>query len=92
MEEHDRGRIVELSEKLRQPPDSDATTPSTPEQWQEAVDAAYVLLMIDSARQYGLVTGGPAVVRERCGDILELGKLLGHEPDRDAVDEMLLAS
>lgn len=32
--------------------------PQTPDEWQEAADAADFLLFIDSAQQYGLIEGG----------------------------------
>jgi hypothetical protein len=59
--------------------------PQTDEQWQEAADAADFLLLIDSARQYGLITGGPIVNVPRCIDILEGAAELGifpSPPDR----------
>jgi len=37
-------------------------------------------LLLDSARQYGLVTGGPEIDVERCEEILTLGKARGIEP------------
>jgi hypothetical protein len=47
--------------------------PESPAEWQEAVDTAHFLLLLDSARQYGLVEGGPAVDIERCEAILKRG-------------------
>jgi hypothetical protein len=58
--------------------------PETKGEWQDAVDAAYALLVLDAARQYGLVRGGPVPNRERCEDILSRGKQLGIEPRKDA--------
>ena len=40
--------------------------PKAPEEWQAAADAADALLRLDSARMYGLVTGGPEVDADRC--------------------------
>src|SRR5919109_1085224 len=37
------------------------TEPQNPKEWQEAIDAAEFYLALDSARQYGLLTGGPTV-------------------------------
>jgi len=54
--------------------------PRTREQWREAVNTAHFLLLLDSARQYGLVTGGPEIDVERCEEILTLGKARGIEP------------
>lgn len=56
------------------------TDPQTPEEWQVAVDGANAALLVDSARQYGLITGGPIVNVERCIEILERGKALGYLP------------
>lgn len=64
-------------------------SPTTPEEWQFAVDAAEALLQIDSARQYGLIEGGPVVVVERCVALLERGKQLGHVPAADAVERFV---
>lgn len=54
--------------------------PETPAEWQEAVDAAEGLLLIDSARQYGLITGGPKIDVERCQEILRRGREHGVYP------------
>lgn len=65
------------------------TDPENPEQWQEAVDLAEAMLQIDSARQYGLITGGPRVDAERCAELLARGAELGYRPDREAVDAVI---
>ena len=54
--------------------------PRTPGEWQEAVDMAELLLMIDSAKQYGLIAGGPEVDAVRCAEIVLSGKALGYRP------------
>lgn len=54
--------------------------PNTPEEWREAVDFAELFLLIDSARLYGLVRGGPHARTSRCVDILERGAALGYKP------------
>lgn len=56
------------------------TDPQTPKEWQEAVDSANFLLMLDSARMYGLVEGGPEIDEDRCEEILKRGKSLGYTP------------
>ena len=56
--------------------------PQTPKEWQEAVDMAYFLLLIDSARQYGLITGGPEIDWHHCVDIVERGEKLGYKPKK----------
>ncbi len=48
--------------------------PQTRGEWQDAADAARVLLTIDAARQYGLIEGGPECDQERCVEILRLAK------------------
>lgn len=57
--------------------------PETPAEWQIAVDAAWALLLLDAARQYGLVTGGPAANVDRCAAILAEGKRRGYTEGRD---------
>jgi hypothetical protein len=54
--------------------------PRTPAQWREAATWASVLLHLDSARAYGLVTGGPAVNVDRCIELLERAKARGIVP------------
>ena len=64
--------------------------PKTPEEWQNAVDAADALLKIDSARIYGLVTGGPEIDAGRCWELVHRAKELhGIEPREDAVERLL---
>ena len=63
--------------------------PQTPTEWQEAVDLAHGALVLDSARQYGLVTGGPTVDVSRCEQFLRDGRRLGITPGRDALDRFL---
>lgn len=63
--------------------------PQTDTEWQDAVDSAYACLALDSARLYGLVTGGPTVNVERCEEILTRGKARGVEPAPDAVERIM---
>ena len=63
--------------------------PASRREWQEAVDYSQALLAIDSARQYGLITGGPHINWHRCVDLLERGKAMGFKPRPDAVDRLL---
>lgn len=60
--------------------------PTTPEEWQNAVDAAEAFSVLHSAKLYGLVTGGPEVDIERRDEILEQAKQLGISPRPDAVE------
>jgi hypothetical protein len=66
-------------------------TPKTRHQWQIAVDAAEFLLQLDSARKYGLITGGPEANVERCVWILEEGARMGVKPTAGCIEEGLLA-
>jgi hypothetical protein len=54
--------------------------PRTPGEWQEAVDMAEFLLLLDSARQYALITGGPEIDAVRCAELVLTGKALGCRP------------
>ncbi len=47
--------------------------PRTAKEWQEALDAANGALAFDSAKLYGLLTGGPQVNTARCLEILKAG-------------------
>jgi hypothetical protein len=60
--------------------------PLTPEEWQDAVDAAAGLLALESARDYGLVTGGPSADIARCQELLERGAARGIKPTPDALE------
>lgn len=60
--------------------------PNSPAEWQGAVDVAYVMLLIDSAKLYGLVSGGPEVNVERAQDIIRRGEELGVVPSPNAVN------
>jgi hypothetical protein len=60
-------------------------SPSTPTEWQEAVDLAEFLLLLDSAKQYGLIEGGPAINTARCADLLECGRGKGYIPAQHQV-------
>ncbi len=74
---------------MTQPEPAPAADPVTLEEWQQAVNAASACLALDAARQYGLVTGGPGVNVDRCGDILRRGALLGVTPAGDAIEEFM---
>jgi hypothetical protein len=60
--------------------------PVTPEEWQEAADAAEFLLLLDSCRMYGLITGGPKADIDRCVWILDQAKLRGVTPRKEGVN------
>lgn len=86
-----RAALVEFMEKNEIPIDGlleleqVKRDPDTPEQWQEAVDMAKSLLMVHSAKSYGLVAGGPNVNVERCEQLLRDGARIGFIPDDAAV-------
>ena len=63
--------------------------PQTREEWQDAADCADWALALDSARQYGLVTGGPRVYVERCEGILKLAAERGIRPHPDAIERVM---
>lgn len=54
--------------------------PKTTREWQEAADAAHWALLVDSARQYGLVSGGPEFNIDRCRRIIEEAAKRGIKP------------
>lgn len=56
---------------------------------QELADLCHVWLLLDSARLYGLVCGGPKVNVARCEQILAAAKARGVVPRTDAVDRCL---
>ncbi len=58
-------------------------------EWQDAVDLADFFITLDSARQYGLVEGGPKVNLERCEELLAAGSKRGIVPRPDAIDRCL---
>lgn len=60
--------------------------PSTPEEWQEAVDAAAAGRALADYKMYGLVEGGPSINIARCDSILERGRCRGITPSRPALD------
>lgn len=60
--------------------------PKTPAEWKRVTALAEACLLLDSARQYGLVTGGPQVNVDRCVEILDRGKALGYVPSRTEID------
>lgn len=66
-----------------------ARMPATPQEWQEAVDAAEALLLIDSARQYGLITGGPVANVARCCEIKLKGLEMGIRPRKNFAEQLI---
>lgn len=66
--------------KKKKPP-----LPKTKAEWQKLVDVAGFFLLLDSARQYGVITGGPNVNVERCCQIIEAGRKKGIQSRADAV-------
>lgn len=63
--------------------------PITLQQWQIAVDGAHACLLIESARLYGLVSGGPEVNVERCERIVRGGKMRGIVPAANCVEQFI---
>lgn len=54
--------------------------PRTPAEWQDAVDSAEFCLALQSARDYGLIAGGPGVNVDRCAELLARGAAIGIFP------------
>lgn len=54
--------------------------PQTDDEWRACCAISKALLAIDSAKQYGLIEGGPTIHVDRCLEILERGKERGIEP------------
>ncbi len=63
--------------------------PQTPTEWQEAVDLAEFFLLLDAARKYNLVTGGPDILLERCEQILREGRRQSIRPHQDCVERLI---
>lgn len=65
------------------------SSPKTPKQWQDAVDAAQACIVLANARLYGLVIGGFEVRVSRCLEILAQGKAKGILPSADAIERFV---
>lgn len=66
--------------------------PQTRQEWQEAADAAEGALALASAREYGLVTGGPQVDLHRCSLIIARAREEhGVTPARDCIERFVHA-
>jgi hypothetical protein len=65
-------------------------TPSTPEDWQAAVEASVGLLAFAEARNRGLLKGGPKIVTERCFEMAVEGAKLGHLATRAGVEALAI--
>ncbi len=63
--------------------------PKNLREWQEAADAAELFLQIDSARSYGLITGGPVVDVDRCEELLKLAARRKIRPNKDGLGLIL---
>jgi len=60
--------------------------PRTPAEWREAVALAEACLRLDSARLYGLLTGGPGVDTHRCTCLITEGKRKGYIPTEGEIE------
>jgi len=56
--------------------------PKTPEEWQEAVNAAAAARAVADCKLYGVIDGGPRINVARCDQILEQGRKRGIMPSR----------
>ena len=52
---------------------------------QELVNISNFLLKVDSAKQYGLLEGGPVINPDKCIHYIEWGKRLNIFPDEDFI-------
>lgn len=65
--------------------------PRSEEEWRAGARLAAGLLLIDDARLYGLITGGPVIDRERCVAFLDRAAEHGVEPDEQATQDAAIA-
>jgi hypothetical protein len=65
--------------------------PNTPGEWREAVTLAEVLLDVEAARQYGLITSDLPVDGERCLVLLKEGRARGVVPRAADVNALTTA-
>jgi hypothetical protein len=63
--------------------------PATPEEWQDLVDSCDGAIAFDSAKQYGLVAGGPEINVERCQELLTIAAERGYHPRIDAPERFV---
>jgi hypothetical protein len=61
--------------------------PKTSAEWQEAVNAAYILRAIADCQMYGLIETDMKIDIARCDHILEEGSALGHFPEIGILDK-----
>lgn len=61
--------------------------PSTPAEWQEAVNGAHVLRMIADCVMYGLIETDMQIDVARCDEILDQGAKLGYRPEPGIIDK-----
>jgi len=54
--------------------------PVTPAEWQEAVDMAEFLLLLESAKMYGLISFETKISAKRCCQVIEIGAAKGYRP------------
>ena len=62
--------------------------PKTREEWQEVTDMCHFYLLLDSARQYGLVDGGPQINVKRCEQLFSKATRLGFSPSPGSVERL----
>jgi hypothetical protein len=63
--------------------------PQSPDDWQNAVDAAQGILELDAMKQHGLIKGGPQCDAYRCLAFLAVAKALGYTPAADACEQLM---
>lgn len=73
----DRRRWITSQQRARY---RGAQNPRSSSEWQEAVDSATVMLLIDSAVLYGLIETDMTIDVRRCEELLDEGRRRGYEP------------
>jgi len=69
-----------LAKKINGNPFSAYSTPHTREDWQIAADLAQLLLELETARRYGLITPRGRVNEDLCNEFLKRARQLTIEP------------
>ena len=63
--------------------------PESAIEWQEAVNSAYVLRLINASPFYRLITDGSEISAAACNEMLMRGRALGYKPDSNTVEDAL---
>jgi hypothetical protein len=69
-----------------------ANNPTTPAEWQEAVNTAHVMRVIADCEMYGLIKFSGKIDVGRCDELLEQGAHLGYRPEPGIFEKTFGAS